>query len=470
MRVVLLARAGDACDRLRDALGDLGAELALVADPMSADPGDVAAARPQAVLVALEPAIEDALERFDALLTDPDITVIFDEAELAAQRAGWDAARWVRHLSAKLNRHHDVLPPGSEAEGDLHPSPGPLPSARDPDELDIASFADEAQELAAEVPRDEGASEGAWSGEELVDIDTLFASMSGDDDGKDGEDAVGAGAFEPDAIEAIASDDPDDDAMDFESISLDDPTDAPGSPTLPDDGAGDEAVREIESTLTLADDDAPISAAAGSDASAPAVDLDALDQRAASLSLADVDSYGHGPLRGAVLVEAGLGGPDAVRQLLAAFPEGFPRPVLVRLHLDGGRYDRLVKQMERASTLPVALAKAGQAVEPGTAYFLPPSVAVERDRNRLRFVDAEDDAQSTLVALPGNDSAVLLLSGSDSGIVDAVMELAADGALVAGQAPDSCYDAAAATALIARGAIAGAPAELVERLLERWPV
>lgn len=470
MRVVLLARAGDACDRLSGALGELGAELALVADPMSADPEDVAAARPQAVLVALEPAIEDALERFDALLTDPDITVIFDEAELAAQRAGWDAARWVRHLSAKLNRHHDVLPPGSEAEGELHPSPGPLPARTEADELDIASFADEAQELAAEVPRDEGASEGAWSGEELVDIDTLFASMGGAGDEKDDEAAAAADALESDATEAAASDGSGDDAMDFESISLDDPTDAPEPPTLPDDATGDEAAREIESTLTLADDDAPISAAVGGDASTPAVDLDALDQRAASLSLADVDSYGHGPLRGAVLVEAGLGGPDAVRQLLAAFPEDFPRPVLVRLHLDGGRYDRLVKQMERASTLPVALAESGQAADPGTVYFLPPSLAVARDRNRLRFVDAEDDAQSTLVALPGNDSAVLLLSGSDSGMVDAVMELAADGALVAGQAPDSCYDAAAATALIARGAAAGAPVELVERLLDRWPV
>src|SRR3546814_2205406 len=90
----------------------------LVADPVSSDPGEAIASNPQAVLVALEPVVEDALERFDALLSSPDITVIFDEAELAAQRQGWDAARWVRHLSAKLHRHDDVLPPGADAEGD----------------------------------------------------------------------------------------------------------------------------------------------------------------------------------------------------------------------------------------------------------------------------------------------------------------------------------------------------------------
>src|SRR3546814_12592785 len=103
-------------------------------------------------------------------------------------------------------------------------------------------------------------------------------------------------------------------------------------------------------------------------AAEPTIDPDALEKRFSGRSLADVDSYGHGPRRGAVLVEGGLGGPDAVRQLLAAIPEGFPRPVLVRLQLDGGRYDRLVKQMGRAALLPVALAEAGQSAEAGNVY------------------------------------------------------------------------------------------------------
>src|SRR5690606_22512343 len=76
--------------------------------------------------------------------------------ELAAQRTGWDAARWVRHLSAKLHRHDDVLPPGADEEGDLQPSPGALPPPRAAGGLDIAPFAEQAQALAGEVPRDEG--------------------------------------------------------------------------------------------------------------------------------------------------------------------------------------------------------------------------------------------------------------------------------------------------------------------------
>ena len=203
--------------------------------------------------------------------------------------------------------------------------------------------------------------------------------------------------------------------------------------------------------------------------SAAEVDLDALEARVSSLSLVDVDSYGHGPERGAVLVEGGLGGPDAVRQLLAAIPEGFPRPVLVRLQLDGGRYDRLVKQMARAARIPVALAEAGHAAEAGTVYFIPPDIALQRDRGLLAFVADESRSRPLLDALPPGDSALLLLSGSGAESVDAGMARVAAGLLVAGQALDGCYDPAASNALIARGATTAPPAELAVQLATRWP-
>lgn len=412
-RVVLLARAGDARDRLGEALTEAGAELVLAVDPASADPQEITAARPQAVLVALEPAVEDALDRFDEVLSDPGIAVLFDEAELAAQRAGWDAARWVRHLSAKLNRHDDVLPPGAESDGNWQPSPGPLPSPQVPAALDIAAFADEAQELAAEVPRDDGAIAEVQLDDGIAD--ELARTHSGAD------------ALPPtaDTLELV-----DADALFTRSGDAEAP----------------------------ADDDTAAPAA-------PAYDADALS----GLSLADPDSYGHGPLRGAVLVEGGLGGPDAVRQLLAAIPEGFPRPILVRLQLDGGRYDRLVKQMERAATLPVALAETGQRADAGTIYFVPPQLSLVRDNARLLFVEDAGDAGAILAAMPADDSAVLLLSGSDASIVEVAMMRASEGTLVAGQSPDDCYDATAATALSARGGDTGTPAELAGRLAERWP-
>jgi chemosensory pili system protein ChpB (putative protein-glutamate methylesterase) len=460
-RVVLLARPGEACGRLEEALREAGAEITSVIDPTDGGPEQALAARPQAVLVALDPLVEEALQRFDVLLSDPAITVIFDEAELAAQREGWDAARWVRHLSAKLHRHDDVLPPGGEVEADMQPSPGPL-QLRRPDigEVDLELLASEALEMAAEVPTEAGFDALDASLEEAVAYDCGEDADSVDDPGL-----------------VLTTEDMDWSApLDFKELPLvdgdfgelleqDEATTSRGAHTVFDDSLG--------STLSLADDDTPTLPAqpdaAGEDVRWMERDLEEIDRSASGLELADTDSYGHGPLRGVVLVEGGLGGPDAVRQLLASIPEAFPRPVLVCLHLDGGRYDRLVKQMQRAARVPVALAEAGHPVEDTTIYFLSPTLSVVRQRGRLVFAEGTDATQPLLAQLPGNDSAVLFLSGSDPSLVETAMAQAAQGALVMAQIPDSCYDGTAATALIERGGSSGTPAELVERLLERWP-
>src|SRR5690606_17755685 len=120
---------------------------------------------------------------------DPAIAVIFEEAELASQRTGWDAARWVRHLAAKLHHHDDVLPPGADDEGDLQPSPGALPLPRVEDALDIASFTDEAQARADDVPRDEGLEPGVRlevdAGEGLSLADEVPAAEAAPEPGYD---------------------------------------------------------------------------------------------------------------------------------------------------------------------------------------------------------------------------------------------------------------------------------------------
>ena len=516
-RVVLLARVGEARDRLGDALVQAGAEVVLVADPVSSDPAEAIASQPQAVLVALEPAVEDALDRHEALLSTPGIIIVFDEAELAAHRSGWDAARWVRHLAAKLHRHDDVLPPGWDADGDLQPSPGALPAPGNPAGLDIAPFADEAQQHASEVPRDDGLEpdvrlDGDRAGEltlmdEPVEADTVAADPPSEpdyafsdeplavDDGGMDIDAIDIDALSVDTLsfEALPDDMADaperrDDPSGFgiEGLAGADAADIDLASGIDFDGTesgtrgGDSAAAATRgTTLELVDVDALLASveslesgdfevAGAPSTDVPAIDLEALEQRVSGLSLADVDSYGHGPLRGAVLVEGGLGGPDAVRQLLAAIPEGFPRPVLVRLQLDGGRYDRLVKQMGRAALLPVALAEAGQAAEAGTVYFVPPELSIELSGTRLLFV-ADPGASPLVGALPAGDSALLLLSGSGLDSVDAAMKQVPAGLLVVGQALDGCYDATASTALIARGAITAPPAALADLLTGRWP-
>jgi chemosensory pili system protein ChpB (putative protein-glutamate methylesterase) len=481
LRVALLARAGDACDRIGAALSDAGAEVVLVADPVDSGEAAIRDARPQAIMVALEPAIEDALDRFDGVLADPAYLVIFEEAELAAQRAGWDAARWVRHLSAKLHRHADVLPPGAEDEGDLQPVPGPLPPRAELPDLDqaIAAFTDEAQLHADDVPRDTGI-EGradapsapysqfdpvAFEASELSLVEDAapapsdapepaIAEAPDDDDGTDGlgPEPTGFDLSGLSLVEEVAGDGEGDAAPaapeeTVEVVASDEPDDAPGG-------------------LTLADDDEvrPAPRAPAADAG---LSVDHLEQRISGLSLADPESYGHGPERGAVLVEAGLGGPDAVRQLLGALPEGFPRPVLVRLQLDGGRYDRLVRQMERVSAMPVHLATADAEAAAGNVYFMSPELGLRREKGRLLF-DTGAAGQLLPEALPPADCAVLLLSGASRRMADAIGAAEWSSALVAGQSPDGSYDPDAALALLERGGAADTPVALAAMLLQRW--
>lgn len=407
LKVVLLARAGVARDRLREAIDSAGAQCVLEADPAELDPAALTGCGPKVVLVALDPQTEDALETFDEVLANPDLEVIYEEASLAALREGWDNARWQRHLVAKMQSHNDVLPPGTEADvPDLAPDPPAVSTAEAINPFDPV----QAETSAAAV------------------LD-LPAFERGDvADGPPAALQVDTGIAEAQVVPSPPGG--------FGALSLDDGF-APHS-------AGQEA--ESKSRF--------------------ARDISDLEERISGLSLVD-DSPKKEPdgARGAVLVLAGLGGPDAVRQLVAAMPEDFPRPILIQQRLDGGRHDKLVAQMQRATGLPVRLAEAGQYAHAGIIYILPAQLGVDVGEAGIRFTPDS----GLLDALPASDSAVLLLSGSDPSLVDAILKHGWAGALVAGQAADGCYDAAASSELAARGGDTATPAELAKRLAERWP-
>ncbi|WP_296282768.1 chemotaxis protein CheB [Pseudoxanthomonas sp.] len=407
-RVALLARPGEARERLRVALHDAGAEIVLEDDPNALDADALGNSAPHVVLVALEPAIEDSLERFDSVLHDPAVAVIFDEADLAAKRQGWEAQRWARHLAAKLHGHRDVLPPGREEDVGLQLEPGlPVTPAQLHEGAEISLHVEEAADMALELPSDDFAYTGGLQvregNEQVVDVDDWLRAAS-------------------------------------PQSESDLPQTPPPLPELP----------------------AAVPPPLPGSVSKSTFDLSTLE-----LEPLDGASAGATRVQGAVLVFAGIGGPDAVRKLLADLPTGFPKPVMVHLRLDGGRYDNLVRQMERVSHMPVLLAEAGKAADAGHVYVLPGDVVPFVDAGAVGFRPG-DAIQATIPQLPPEDSAVLLLSGSDTGLVDAAAALGKQGALVMGQSQEGCYDPAAPKALAARGAELGTPAQLAQRLTDRW--
>src|SRR4249919_2259447 len=432
-RVVLLARPGAARDRMREALDLAGANIVLEADPAAGDQAAVLAAQPEAALVILDPAMADeALDRFDGVLSNPRIEILFEEAELAVGRVGWDAARWVRHLRAKLGLSDTVLPPdrATSVPEVLPESPAPV--------AELPASTSESLEPVAEAP-------AKWE-----------LTLSDLDDGGSSDTRL---EIEPVGVQPgtdqSGSDQP---GTDYPPLGIDD--DAGSAPTVIAkfelELVDDTPTEIMFEGLEMAPDQA-------SDASRFRDDMADLHSRVGAMEL--VHDRTVAPAHGAVLVLAGIGGPDAVRQLLGALPEGFPRAVLIQQRLDGGHYDKLVAQMQRATSLPVKLAVSGDTVQPATIYILPPSLGVHDYEQGLAFNDVPGDL---LTGLPANDSAVLMLSGSDPAQVDAVMKLAANGALIASQALDGCYDVAAPAALASRGGQSGKPQELARRLAQRW--
>src|SRR5690606_10322828 len=118
------------------------------------------------------------------------------------------------------------------------------------------------------------------------------------------------------------------------------------------------------------------------------------------LSLAEQDAKpNHTIHAGALLVLAGLGGPAAVRPLLAALPPSLPLPVLLSQHLDTGRHGPLAAQLGKASQMPLDLATAGKLAYPGRVAVLAPGLGASMDTGNLMFVDGGDLA-GVIAALP----------------------------------------------------------------------
>ena len=329
-RVVVLTRPGSARERTGAAIAEAGADVVAVLDPAVATEAEVRDAKPDAVLVILDPATEQALQKFDGVLGDPGLEIMFEDAEVAAKREGWEAARWARHLGAKLYGHGDVL------------------------------------------PRAKGASPASDSNQRGGNQDARFRQ-----------------------------------------------------------------------------------------------EMEALQRQVAAMPDVPRARVADAAKTGAVVIAAGVGGPDAVRQLLGGLPAGFPRPVLLRQRIEGGQYDKLVRQMQRATQLPVALAQPGDPLQAGTVHVLADGIDVQDAPAGLVF--AAIDGQPSFVALVPGDSALLLLSGADPALVDRALALSLAGGLALGQSPDNCFDPAASNALVARGGAALGLAGLPLKLLQRWP-
>ncbi len=475
VRVALLARAGKARDQLRTALDEAGATVVAEGDPLQLDPSEVAAAKPNYYLVSLEPAVETALERFDELLGAPGVEVMFDDAEVTAKLDGWDLNRWARHLASKM-LGHDGLPPVPEdspawPETELSEAGAPPTPAQLMDDAKLEDYTNDTAALADSVPMSASLATPDMGLD--MDMDLDLSSLESD--------FTPAAAQVSDPGPLLAADSGFGD-LDFdESVSF-----SSFTPTEPMAGDLDADVAELAAQLEAFDKRdhaatvAVVAPMAREDESIEAIVVVAPTPAPnfdfSNLALAPMEnespamavaSAAASAGLGAVVILAGLGGPDAVRQLLSSLPESLSVPVLLYQHLEVGKHERLVEQLAKISKLPVVLAVDGGVPEGGKVTLLPAGLSAHASDGNLSF--ATGTLASLLLAVSAPESMVIVLSGADAQLVPAILAVRDAGGSVLAQDPEVCFDSAAADAMQRQGAPVYPALGLARQIAARWP-
>jgi two-component system chemotaxis response regulator CheB len=74
---------------------------------------------------------------------------------------------------------------------------------------------------------------------------------------------------------------------------------------------------------------------------------------------------------GVLVVGVSTGGPQALKRLIPLLPAGFPVPVAVVLHMPVGYTELFARSLAAVSPLPVAEARDGEPLRPGTVLIAP---------------------------------------------------------------------------------------------------
>ena len=112
--VALLYQTQELGRHMRDALSSLGTPIVYEAATDHLDSAALHDSGARVVVVNLDPAVEAHLDEVYGLLENDRYSVVFNDAQVTSGLSGWDQARWVRHLAAKILGDVDIDPPRPE--------------------------------------------------------------------------------------------------------------------------------------------------------------------------------------------------------------------------------------------------------------------------------------------------------------------------------------------------------------------
>lgn len=171
IRVALVFEQEAGSQALRAALANAGVHV--VQERKASQLGGAALAEDvDAIVVNLDPELEELLDEVTDVLDRASQPVIFNDPAASSDLSGWDRARWLRHLSAKLKGKTDVTPPPPPGAQAIPvpvraPEPAAVPAERPASPAAVEPAASAAP--AAPAPAIEPAAEL-----NLADLDLMF--------------------------------------------------------------------------------------------------------------------------------------------------------------------------------------------------------------------------------------------------------------------------------------------------------
>lgn len=111
IRVALVFEQDAGTQGLRTALANAGVTIALECRASALDSTALLATAVDAIVVNLDAELEELLDEVTEALDLATQPVIYNDPAASSDLSGWDRARWMRHLSAKLKGQSNVTPP-----------------------------------------------------------------------------------------------------------------------------------------------------------------------------------------------------------------------------------------------------------------------------------------------------------------------------------------------------------------------
>jgi two-component system chemotaxis response regulator CheB/chemosensory pili system protein ChpB (putative protein-glutamate methylesterase) len=468
--VALLFDDAELGSHLREALAECGVRIAYEGPLAGFSAAQLREVDPDVLVVNLDDDDDEAFDRLYAMIDDERPRLVFNDAPASRALAGWDRARWARHLAVKVLAGGDVDPP--RPAGALAPETPPAvvrevaPPMASGDELPLPAEA-------APLP---GADAGAGDDEPIHDLDgveqllappadleaelaALLAAEPLPPDAADAPDAelpvIDAAAFDDPPVEPVpaAAPAPAVTGPDAPALSASDDFDlhadaevvAAKPPAVPDWSLVDDSAPAVGVEAAAARDDAltRLEKLSAEDFLAPDVapvapdvepklnlELVSMEEAVApqawephEMLLDDLDSVP----RHVVLLGAAVDGVEAVGAFLAGIPAEAKLTLLLIQHFGERSAAEVLAQLAAQSSLPLRLAANGDRARGGEVLLAPANsiVQVRRDGSiELRATDAAivpvppiDAAFSMAANAFGRDALGIVFAGASTDAV-----------------------------------------------------